>query len=60
MERTSLESSIRLLLDTLELEEVFEVLDMTPYEVIMFLHQQGQVDLPEWLTDVTTFIERSD
>lgn len=44
---------VRELLETYEsLEEVFEVLDIDPEEVIEILLKGGYVALPDWLDDV--------
>jgi len=42
---------VTLLLDVLDLEECFEMLDITPYEVITILLNQGLVELPPFLEE---------
>jgi hypothetical protein len=37
------------LLELHTLEEVFEVLDITPYEVVSILLKQGYVELPDYV-----------
>jgi hypothetical protein len=39
------------LLDLYELEELFEVLDVTPYEVVTILLRHGYATLPPFLED---------
>lgn len=43
-----MEERIRKLLECYPLEEAFEVLDITPEDVISILIRQGYVELPEW------------
>jgi hypothetical protein len=40
---------IDILLELHTLEEVFEILDITPYEVVSILVKQGYVELPEYV-----------
>jgi hypothetical protein len=40
------------LLDLYELEELFEVLDVTPYEVVTILLRHGYATLPPFLEDM--------
>jgi hypothetical protein len=40
---------IDILLELHTLEEVFEVLDITPYDVVSILVKQGYVELPEYV-----------
>lgn len=42
---------VALLLDTVDVEEAFEILDITPYEVINILLRGGLVVLPPFLED---------
>ena len=42
---------VEILLEVLDLDEVFEVLDITPYEVITILLSNGLVTLPPFLED---------
>ena len=42
---------VELLLDTLDLEEVFEILEITPYEVVAILIERGLVTLPPFLEE---------
>jgi hypothetical protein len=40
------------LLDLYELEELFEVLDVTPYEVVTILLRHGYATLPPFLEEI--------
>lgn len=42
-------SMIDELLELHELEEIFEILDITPYEVISILVKHGYVELPDYV-----------
>lgn len=42
---------VELLLETLDLEEVFEILDISPYEVVQYLLDHGVVVLPPFLDE---------
>jgi hypothetical protein len=42
---------VELLLNTLDLDEVFDVLDITPYEVVKILLREGLVTLPPFLEE---------
>lgn len=42
---------VAILLENLDLEEVFETLDITPYEVVTILLREGLVQLPPFLED---------
>jgi len=42
---------VELLLETLDLDEIFEVLDITPYEVLTILLKEGLVTLPPFLEE---------
>ncbi len=42
---------VEILLDTLDLEEIFEVLEITPYEVLTHLLENGLVSLPPFLEE---------
>lgn len=41
---------IETLLELYTLEELFEVLDITPYEVISILLNSGHIELPEYVS----------
>lgn len=46
-----LEDRIAMLVEQWSLEDIFEMCDITPEAVIMFLYEHGQIDLPEFLRD---------
>ena len=43
---------VAILLDAVDVEEAFEMLDITPYEVITILLREGLVVLPPFLEDI--------
>lgn len=40
-----------MLVEQWSLEEVFEMLDITPQQVILFLYENGQITLPEFIEE---------
>lgn len=47
-ERDPFEDEISQLLDLYELEDIFELLGLTPYEILDILLTNGHASLPEW------------
>lgn len=47
----NLEDRIALLIEQWNLDEIFEMCDITPEAVLLFLYEHGQIDLPEFLQD---------
>lgn len=46
-----LESRISMLVEQWSLDEIFEMCDITPEAVLMFLYEHGQINLPEFIMD---------
>lgn len=44
-----LEDRIDMLVEQWSLEEIFEMCDITPQAVILFLYENGQIELPEFI-----------
>lgn len=49
-EGSTMHDEIETLLELYTLEELFEVLDITPYEVISILLNSGHIELPEYVS----------